>query len=75
MNKTLYVLASILISSGGFSQVPDSLLKSIEINNPMIRASVKWLESERVRSRTGIYPDNPDVSYNYMWGSPDAIGN
>ncbi|HBE42211.1 MAG TPA: hypothetical protein DDW27_13560 [Bacteroidales bacterium] len=75
MNKTIYVLAFILISKSGFSQVPDSLLKSIEVNNPMIKASVKWLEYERIRSRTGIYPDNPDVSYNYMWGSPDAIGN
>ena len=75
MNKTIYVLAFILISKSGFSQVPDSLLKSIEVNNPMIKASVKWLEYERIRSRTGIYPDNPDVSYNYVWGSPDAIGN
>jgi hypothetical protein len=75
MNKTLYLFAFILISRVGDSQVPDSLLKSIEVNNPMIKASVKWLESEKIRSRTGIYPDNPDVSYNYLWGSPDAIGN
>ncbi len=64
-----------MISGTGYSQGPDSLLKSIEVNNPMIKSSVKWLESERIRSRTGIYPDNPDVSYNYLWGSPDAIGN
>jgi outer membrane protein, heavy metal efflux system len=75
MNKTLYVLAFILISRMGYSQVPDSLLNSLEVNNPMIKASVKWLESEKFRSRTGIYPDNPDVTYNYMWGSPDATGN
>jgi outer membrane protein, heavy metal efflux system len=75
MNKTIYVLAFILISRIGYSQATDSLLKSIEMNNPMIKASVKWLESERIRSRTGIYPDNPDVTYNYLWGSPDAIGN
>ena len=75
MNKTLYVLAFILISRIGYSQGPDSLLKSIEVNNPMIKASVKWLESEKYRSKTGIYPENPDITYNYMWGSPDAIGN
>jgi len=75
MNKTLYVLTFILICRVGYSQGPDSLLKSIEVNNPMIKSSVKWLEAEKSRSRTGIYPDNPDITYNYLWGSPDAIGN
>jgi outer membrane protein, heavy metal efflux system len=64
-----------MISRMGYSQGPDSLLKSIEVNNPMIKASLKWLEAEKSRSRTGIYPDNPDITYNYLWGSPDAIGN
>lgn len=64
-----------MISRIGYSQGTDSLLKSIEVNNPMIRSSVKWLESEKHRSKTGIYPENPDITYNYMWGSPDAIGN
>ena len=64
-----------MISRMGYSQGPDSLLKNIEVNNPMIKASVKWLESEKYRSMTGVYPENPDITYNYMWGSPDAIGN
>ena len=64
-----------MISRIGYPQDPDSLLRSIEANNPMIKSSVKWLESEKYRSKTGIYPENPDITYNYMWGSPDAIGN
>jgi hypothetical protein len=64
-----------MISRIGYSQGPDSLLRSIGVNNPMIKASVKWLESEKYRSKTGIYPENPDIIYNYMWGSPEAIGN
>ncbi len=74
MNKILYVFSFILISRAGYSQVPD-LLKSIEANNPLIKASMKWLESEKIRSRTGIYPENPGITYNYLWGSPDAAGN
>ena len=75
MNKTLYVLAFLMISSMGHAQDPDILLKSIEANNPAIRASAKWLESEKYRSKTGIYPENPDITFNYMRGNPDAIGN
>ena len=75
MNKTLYLIGFIMISNVGYSQFPDSLLKSIEVNNPRIKASLKWLESEKYRSKTGIYPENPDITFNYMWGSPDAIGN
>jgi len=75
MNKTLYLIALIMISSKGYAQDPGILLKSIEANNPVIRASVKWLESEKYRSKTGIYPENPDITFNYMWGNPDAIGN
>jgi len=64
-----------MISRMGYAQDPGILLKSIEVNNPVIKASVKWLESEMYRAKTGIYPDNPDITYNYMWGNPDAIGN
>jgi outer membrane protein TolC len=75
MNKTLYLILFIMISRVGYSQGPDSLLSSIEVNNPMIKASLKWLESEEYRAKTGIYPDNPDISYNYLWGNTDATGN
>jgi len=75
MNKTIYIFAIICISNVGYSQVPDSLLKNIELNNPTIKASLKWLEAEKARSRTGIYPNNPGFTYNYLWGSPDGIGD
>ena len=75
MIKAIYILLLLCISLSGYSQTLDSLLKSIERNNPQIQSQAKWLETERARSRTGIYPSNPEVSFNYMWGSPDAIGN
>jgi outer membrane protein, heavy metal efflux system len=75
MNKALNILTFIWLTGVGYSQGPDSLLESIEANNPVIKASIKWLEAEKMRSKTGVYPDNPGFTYNYLWGSPDAIGD
>ena len=75
MNKITFTILFAFLSLNGYSQFPETLLSSVETNNPMIKASRKWLESELIRSKTGIYPNNPDVIYNYLWGSPDAIGN
>lgn len=75
MIKVKYILILLCFSLTGFSQTIDTLLKSIERNNPQIQAQAKWLEAEKARARTAIYPTNPEVSFNYMWGSPDAIGN
>lgn len=75
MRRVIYTLILNLVLAPIYSQIPDSLLRSIEANNPVIKAGAAWLESERTRSKTGIYPDNPEITWNYMWGSPDAIGD
>lgn len=75
MIKAKYILLLLCISLSGYSQNIDTLLKSIERNNPHIQAQAKWLETEKARARTGIFPTNPEVTYNYMFGSPNAIGN
>ncbi|MHC1733142.1 MAG: TolC family protein [Bacteroidales bacterium] len=75
MNKVLFIILLALISVSGYSQYPETLLSSVEMNNPEIKASRKWLESELARSKTGIYPENPEIAYNYLWGSPGSYGN
>jgi hypothetical protein len=57
------------------SQSVDELLQLAQQNNPRIKELKKWLEYEEVKSRTGIYPDNPEVTYIHLWGNPDALGN
>jgi outer membrane protein TolC len=75
MKKLIYIASFLSIAISGNSQALDSLLIKVERNNPRLVALQKWLEAEKVNARTGIYPDNPEVTYNYLWGSPDAIGN
>jgi len=35
----------------------------------------KSAEADKIGNRTGIYIQNPEVEFNYLWGNPSAIGN
>jgi hypothetical protein len=52
-----------------------SVLEQIERNNTVLSALRKQAEAEKIDNKTGIYPDNPEVEFHYLWGSPDAPGN
>lgn len=76
MKKTILILSILFLSKGAvLAQSLDSLLKSVEEKNPRLIASQKWLEAEEAQAKTGIYPDNPEIGYNYLFGSPDEIGD
>jgi len=53
----------------------DSVLSNIERNNTTLTALRKSVEAAKLGNRTGIYLQNPEVGFNYLWGSPDALGN
>ncbi|MCU4156124.1 TolC family protein [Carboxylicivirga sp. A043] len=75
MKKLVYIFLLLTVSSALFSQSFDDLMQSIEQNNPRLQTLQKWLEAEEVYSKTGVYPNNPTVSYNYLFGNPDNIGD
>lgn len=75
MKKLNYIILFLSVSFVGFGQSFESFMQSVEQNNPRLIALQKWLEAEETKAKTGIYPDNPEVSFNYLWGSPDAVGN
>ena len=53
----------------------ESLLEQIERNNSVLATLRKQAEADKIANKTGIYPENPEVEYHYLWGSPDAGGN
>jgi outer membrane protein TolC len=73
--KKLNIILLLLASLWGFGQNLDSLRIRVEENNPQLLALQKWLDAEEVKARTGIYPENPDVSYLYLFGNSSALGN
>jgi cobalt-zinc-cadmium efflux system outer membrane protein len=75
MKKLIYILFFMALSLPVSSQTLDSLIDNVKRNNLQLIAMQKWLEVERTRARTGIYPDNPEATYVYLWGNSDAFGN
>ncbi|MGV8830209.1 MAG: TolC family protein [Breznakibacter sp.] len=75
MKRLIYTILCLSVTFAGFTQNLEDFIQSVEQNNPRLMALQKWLEAEAALAKTGIYPDNPEVSYNYLWGSPETIGN
>jgi len=72
------IICGILLLAGSFTgagQSLDLIIQSIQQNNPRLMALQKWLEAEETRSKTGIYPHNPEIRYTYLWGNPEAMGD
>lgn len=66
---TVFLCCSTIISA------QESLLEQIERNNTVLSTLRKQAEADKIANKTGIYPENPEVEYHYLWGSPDAQGN
>ncbi|PRY98873.1 outer membrane protein TolC [Marinilabilia salmonicolor] len=75
MKKVIFFIFLVFASVNGASQTLEKFLKELEQNNPQLIALQKWLDAEATKARTGIYPDNPEVSYSYLLGSPETIGD
>ena len=52
----------------------DSVLSEIEKNNTTLSALQKLAEANTLGNKIGIYLQNPEIEFNYLWGN-DAIGN
>lgn len=53
----------------------ESVIAQIEKNNTTLSALQKSVEAEKTGNKTGIYLQDPEVTFNYMWGNPAVIGN
>jgi len=72
----LVLISTIAFSSTLFSQNNiDRILIEIEENNTSLSALRKGTEAERIGNKTGIYLQNPEVEFNYLWGIPSVVGN
>lgn len=76
--KSLTIILCIFLTSAAnvFSQSSiDSILTGVLRNNTTLSALKKQKDAEKIGNKTGNYPQNPEVEFNYLWGSPQVIGN
>ena len=53
----------------------DQVLAEVEKNNTTLIAIRKSVDAEKIGNKTGIFLQNPELAFNYLWGSPSVIGN
>jgi type II secretory pathway pseudopilin PulG len=68
------IIISILLISAGLAAMAQSdynaVLQQIEENNTSLAALRQQVEAQKLANRTGIYPANPEVEFNCLWGTP-----
>jgi len=73
------IIITVLISSAALSVQAQSgyetVLQQIETNNTTLAALRQQTEAQKLGNRTGLTLANPEVEFNYLWGSPSVIGN
>jgi hypothetical protein len=75
--KHIFIILSttILIGSNLYSQDIDKIIAEVEKNNTTLIALRKNADAELIGNKTGLYLKNPEFAFNYLWGSPENIGN
>jgi len=75
MKKIISIVFSLLlIGNMGFSQDIETILADIEQNNTQLAALRKASDAEKLVNKTGIFLENPEFEFHYLWGSPQAMG-
>lgn len=67
----LLILCSLLLVPCSYAQDWGAILPKIEQNNTSLRALRQEVEAEKEANHVGIVPSNPEVDFNYLWGSND----
>jgi outer membrane protein, heavy metal efflux system len=75
MNRILINSLLLLLPSGILAQPEiERVLSEIEQNNTTLNAYRNLNEAQKVENKTGIYLENPELEFHYLWGDPAAMG-
>ena len=76
MKKVIIYTGLFLLFAGVISaqQQFSTILDEIEQNNTTLEALRQKAEARQLESHTGIYLENPEFGFNYLWGKPGEVG-
>lgn len=72
---TLYIISCFIAVAAIAQNSVDSIVKQVERNNKSIQSNKKYWEAKQAEYKTGITPYDPQVEYDYLFGSPVGAGN
>ena len=76
MKRLILILSTVILGSSNLlSQDIDIILAGVEKNNTTLIALRKSADAELIGNKTGLSLENPEFAFNYLWGSPESIGN
>ncbi|HRE40100.1 MAG TPA: TolC family protein [Ignavibacteria bacterium] len=53
----------------------NKVLKGIESNNKLIKSATDYVNAKKMEFRTGLTPYDPEISFDYLFGTPKELGN
>lgn len=75
--KRAIILSALLVT--GFNlpaqNTIDSVLTAVEKNNTTLSAIRDKADADKLGYKTGLFLNNPEAEFNYLWGNPSTIGN
>ncbi len=77
MKRILYLLLfGVLITFESNAQTSiEHVLQAVEKNNTTLSALRLRMQAMKLANKTDIFLPNPEVEFNYLFGSPSSIGN
>ncbi len=77
MNRKIIIISVLFVLMYGLpaQNTVENILMLVEKNNTTLSAYSKNADAEKIGNKTGIYLQNPEIEFNYLWGNPSAIGN
>lgn len=77
INIKIVLFLSVLTFANALNaqNILENILHQVDSNNLTLKALRQRLEAERIATRIGLTPGNPQAEVIYQWGSPVDIGN
>jgi outer membrane protein, heavy metal efflux system len=72
---SLYIISCFFTLTAIAQNNTDSVVKQVERNNKSIQSNKKYWQAKQAEFKTGLTPYDPQVEYDYLFGSPVGAGN
>lgn len=74
-NKTIIIFCALLFCTGSRAQSLQEVFDLVKANSISLKKYHAQCEAAKLEARTGINLPNPEVEFNYLWGSPNEVGD